>query len=79
MYVTQERRSDMGASKKIKKILVDKKMTQAEFASLAGKDAQNMRNMLYKDNMTFETVETMLRAIDCSIVFRDNETGILYE
>ena len=69
----------MGASKKIKKILIDKDLTQAEFASAIGKDHQQVRNTLYKDNATYKTVETWLDAIGCEIVFRDKATGKIYD
>ena len=69
----------MGSSKKIKKILIDKGLTQAQFAELIGKDAQQVRNSLYKDNANYATIEKWLDAIDCEIVFRDKKSGRLYE
>ena len=84
----------MGASKRIKMILLDKDM---QIKDLAEKYSQMPRimsdgtvreksgslqttyNMIAKDNMTFATIETMLNILDCDIVFRDRKTGKLYE
>lgn len=69
----------MGASKKIKKILIDKDMTQEDFADAIGKEAQQTRNALYRDSSSFSTIENWLDAIGCDIVFRDRATGKIYE
>ena len=69
----------MGASKKIKKILIDRDMTQAQLADAIGKDVQQTKNALYRDTFTYSTLEKWLEAIDCEIVFRDKTTGRLYE
>ena len=69
----------MGASKKIKKILIDRDMTQAQLADAIGKDVQQTKNALYRDTFTYNTLEKWLEAIDCEIVFRDRTNGRLYE
>ena len=69
----------MGASKKIKKILIDKGLSQAEFAGIVNKDPQQMRNSLCRDSSNYATIEKWLDAIGVDIVFRDRETGRLYE
>lgn len=69
----------MGASKKIKKILIDRGMTQYDLAEAIGKDPQQVRNTLYRDGFNYATLEGWLDAIDCDIIFRDNKTGKLYE
>lgn len=69
----------MGASKKIKKILLDKDMTQVNLAALAGKDVQVLRNQLYRDNLTYSSVEYLCDILNCDIVFRDRETGRIYD
>ena len=69
----------MGASKKIKKILIDRGMTQLDFADAIDKDAQQTRNALYRDKFTYNLLEQWLDCIDCDIIFRDRKTGKLYE
>ena len=76
----------MGASKKIKKILVDKGMTQVELAKAIGerdnkppKDVQQIRNALSRDTFTYAILEHWLDILGCDIVFRDRETGKLYD
>lgn len=73
----------MGASKKIKKILIDKELTQAEFAEMVMHKTKTrevqMRNALARDTFGFNTVEEWLDALDCDIIFRDRKTGRLYE
>lgn len=69
----------MGASKKIKKILVDRDMTQAQFADAIGKDHQQTKNALCRDTFNYNMLEQWLDAIDCEIVFRDKTSGRLYD
>lgn len=69
----------MGATKKIKKILIDKDMTQNDFAKAIGKDAQQTKNALYRDTFQYNLLEQWLEAIDCEIVFRDRKSGRLYD
>lgn len=68
----------MGASRKLKDALKYKKITQIELAKQTGKDLQALRNMLYRDNMTYATVELLADAIGCDVVLRDRKTGKLY-
>lgn len=69
----------MGASKKIKKILIDREMTQADFADAIGKDVQQTKNALCRDTFNFNLLESWLDCIDCEIVFRDKTSGKLYD
>lgn len=69
----------MGATKKIKKILLDKDMTQVTLAELAGKNLLTMRNQLSRDNLTYASVEHLCDVLGCDIVFRDRETGRIYD
>lgn len=69
----------MGASKKIKKILIDRDMTQAQFADTIGKDRQQTKNALCRDTFNYNMLEQWLDAIDCEIVFRDKTSGRLYD
>lgn len=65
----------MGASKKIKKALVEKDMTQVQLAELTGKHLQALRNQLYRDNLTYANVELFCNVMGYDIVFRDRITG----
>ena len=69
----------MGASKKIRRVLFEKELTQVELAKLAGKDVQALRNQLYRDNFTYASVEHLCDALGVEIVFRDKESGKLYD
>lgn len=69
----------MGASKKIKKVLIDKGLTQVDLASMADKGVQTLRSQLYRDNLTYASVEHLCNVLDCDIVFRDRTTGKIYD
>ena len=69
----------MGASKKIKKILIDRDMTQTDFAKAIGKDPQQTKNALCRDTFRYNLLEQWLDAINCEIVFRDKTSGKLYD
>lgn len=69
----------MGAAKKLKMILVDREMTQADLAKKTGRAPQTLRNMLSRDNMSFDTVAMFADVLECDVVFRDRRTGKLYE
>lgn len=68
----------MGASDKLKAIMKHKKIKQAELAEITGKDSQSLRNMLYRDNMTYATIEQLADALGCDIVFIDRKTRKQY-
>ena len=68
----------MGASKRLKIIMLDKDVMKKDVAENIGMDKQILYNMLYKDNMSFKQVETIIEALGCEIVFRDKETGKEY-
>lgn len=65
----------MGASKKIKKMLIDKGLTQVELAELADKNVLTLRNQLSRDNLTYKSVEHLCDVLGYDIVFRDKQTG----
>lgn len=69
----------MGAAKKIRKVLLEKNLNQVKLAELAGKDVQALRNQLYKDSFTYASVEHLCDVLGCDIVFRDRETGRIYD
>lgn len=65
----------MGATRKIKKMLIDKGMTQVELADLADKNVMTLRNQLSRDGLTYKSVEHLCDVLDYDIVFRDRKTG----
>ena len=69
----------MGAAKKIRMILLDKDLTARDLSVMAGKSKQTVYNLLSRDSMSFATVEELLDAIDCEVVFRDRRTKKLYD
>ena len=75
MYMKISSEDIMGASKKIKKALLEKDMTQVQLAALAGKNLQALRNQLYRDNLTYANVELFCDIMGYEIVFRDKVTG----
>lgn len=68
----------MGASRKLKDIMKHKHIKQTELAESSGKQLQVLRNMLYRDNMTYATVEQLADALGCDIVFIDRKTRKQY-
>ena len=68
----------MGATKKIRKVMVDKSMTQVRLAELLGKPYMTVRNTLIKDNMKMETLEEYADALGCDVALIDRETGEVY-
>ncbi len=69
----------MGASNKIKKIMIDRDVKRADLAQATGREASTLSNMLRRDNMTYATVEDILRVMHCKIVFIDEDTGRVYD
>lgn len=72
----------MGASKRIKQILIDKGMTQVEFAEIVmpGKKTATaqVRNLLACDTFRFSTVEQWLDVLGYDIVFVERKTKKQY-
>lgn len=69
----------MGAKKKIKKVLIDKGIKQADLAQATGRTPSTLSNLISKDHMTYATVEDLLRVMRVEIVFRDKDTGKIYD
>ncbi len=65
----------MGASRLIKKALIDENMKQNELASLMGRDAQQVRNALHRDSFTYGIFEEYLDAMGYEVVIRNKATG----
>lgn len=68
----------MGASKKIRMILLDKGKTTRAFAGEIGMLPQTLYNKLQRDTMGYKEVERLTEALGCEIVFKDKETGKEY-
>lgn len=69
----------MGASQKIKDTLKSKSMTQMDFAEVIGKDYQQLKNALSRDTFQYNMLEKWLDKIGVDIVFRDRQSGKVYE
>lgn len=76
-------------SDKLKIILKDKNVTSKELAKRIGKTPQAVYNAMCREgkespkgkaiSIEYRIVEEMLDALGCDIVFRDRETGQIYE
>ena len=64
----------MGASDKLKAVMKHKHIKQTQLAEITGKDLQALRNMLYRDNMTYATIEQLADALGCDVVLIDRKT-----
>lgn len=62
----------------IKHILLDKGMTQKEFAEIHGDLYGTWRNKLVRNTMRFSEVEKIMDELDCDIVFVDRKTKKVY-
>ncbi len=69
----------MGAAKKLKKLMVEKGVKQADVAQATGRTQGTLSNLLSRDNMSYATVEDICRVLRCEIVFRDVVTGKIYD
>ena len=68
----------MGAKTKLKQAMADKEVTQVTLAEMTNRNVQTLRNMIYRDNMTYATVEELANILGCDVVLRDRKTGKLY-
>ena len=69
----------MGAAKAIKKILIDKSMTITALAEQMGKPRQTVANTFQGDKLSVQSAMEYGKALGCSLVYRDDETGRIYE
>ena len=69
----------MGASKRIKQILIEEGLSQKQFAEIVMPEgvsaAQQLRDYLCRDTFKFSTVERWLDALGYDIVFVSRKTG----
>lgn len=69
----------MGASKRIRQILIEEDMSQKDFADIVmpdrGANVQQVRDHLCRDSFKFNTVEEWLDALGYDIVFESRKTG----
>ena len=68
----------MGASKHIKKAILDKDLSVNDLADMIGKGSNILSNQLWRDTWKFAEVETIAEKLNCEIVFVDKETGKQY-
>lgn len=68
----------MGVNKKIKKAMIDKRMTQRQLADALGKPFNTVRNILANDNMQTDTLERFADALNCDVVLMERTTGDIY-
>ena len=61
----------MGASKQIKKIMIEKNIKVSELAHRIGMKQQSLSTKLYRDTMSFSDVEKIANAIGCEVVIKD--------
>lgn len=76
--VSKRKETMMGASEHIKAALKANRITQDELAKRVDKPTQTVYNMMFRDTMKFNMVETYADAIGCDVVLRDRETGECY-
>lgn len=78
MEKVMEGKKTRGASKRLKMAMLDKGISQVQFAEMIGKPTQSFYNMMNRNTMTFKTVEEFADALGCDVVLRDRETGKEY-
>ena len=64
----------MGAKESIRNAMKKKRITYNVLSGKLGIGSQTLLNMVYRDNMTFATVERICDKMDCEIVIRDRYT-----
>lgn len=69
----------MGASKTIKKILIDKNITITKLAELMDKPRPTVSNTLFNDNLRVSTFLYYLDQLDCELIVRDIDNGREYK
>lgn len=69
----------MGAGKTLKKVLIDKGLTQRDLARRLGKPSQTVYNTVFKDAFKISTAVEYGEALDCSLAYVDNTTGEVYK
>ena len=65
----------MGASKKIKQVMIEKNIKVGELAERIGMKPQPLSNKLFRDTMSYTDVEKMADALGCDVKIVDRETG----
>ena len=69
----------MGASTALKKILIDKGLTQTALAEQMDKPRQTVFNTFHKDQMLVSTAMEYGKALGCTLCYIDDETGERYK
>ena len=63
---------------KFKALLADKGESITSFAELQGLSRQTVANILCRDNLRYNTLESWLNTLDADIAFIDRKTGKIY-
>ena len=69
----------MSISTQVKTILQYNGLTISEFAKMMGNSPQTIRNIFYRGNLKYSTLEHWMDVLGCDIVFRDRKTGKIFE
>lgn len=65
----------MGASKKIKQVMIEKNIKVSELAEKIGMKSQPLSTKLYRDAMSFSDVEKIADALGCDVKIIDRGSG----
>ncbi|KSV59078.1 helix-turn-helix domain-containing protein [Acetivibrio ethanolgignens] len=65
----------MGASKKIKQVMIEKNIKVGELAEKIGMKPQPLSTKLYRDTMSYTDVEKIADALGCDVKIVDRSTG----
>ena len=65
----------MGASKVIKQIMQEKKISVKDLAAELGINAQSMSNKLYRDKFSYDEVVNIANILNCDVKIIMRDTG----
>lgn len=68
----------MGASKQIKKAMLEKNIKVAALAEKIGMKPSALSTKLYRDAMSYSDVLEMADALDCDVKLVDRKTGKIF-
>lgn len=68
----------MGASKQIRRAMLEKNIKVSELAEKIGMKPQPLSNKLFRDTMSYSDVEKIAAALGCAVRLVDLETGEEY-
>ena len=65
----------MGASKQIRRVMLEKNIKVSELAEKIDMKPQPLSNKLFRDTMSYSDVEKIAAALGCAVRLVDLETG----